>query len=167
MRAFGGKQVRWVRPEGMHLTLHFLGDIAREGTDRIDAVLAEEAAKVGPFRVRFRGLGAFPHFKRPRVFWVGLEAGEEIAALHRGIGRGIEPLGYRVEKRSFRPHLTLGRVRSLDGIDPLLRAMQHEEGQDFGEGEIREVVLFQSELGPGGARYTPLHQRSLGRARPG
>jgi len=152
----GGGGVRWVRPEAIHLTFHFLGDIDSGKVSELDAVMGEAAGKIPPFRIRVRGLGAFPHLKRPRVFWVGLDAGEEIHTLHHQLGQGLKRLRYRVESRAFRPHLTLARVRSFDGLGPLIREFTNGREREFGEGEIREVVLYRSELKPGGAEYTSL-----------
>lgn len=159
LKPAGGGAVRWVRPEGIHLTFHFLGDIDPGKISELDAVMEEAAGKISPFRVRFQGLGAFPQLKRPRVFWVGLEAGEEIHTLHHELGRGLKRLRYRVESREFRPHLTLARVRSFDGLGPLIREFTDGREREFGEGEIREVVLYRSELKPGGAEYSSLKTR--------
>ena len=162
LKKIENRSVRWVRPEGIHLTFHFLGDIEEAGIESLGQMISAAGSGFKPFPVRVRGLGAFPGLKRPRVFWAGLEAGEEIQQLHLELKQGLKELRYPVESRKFRPHLTLGRVRSPGGISELIQKIESLSESDLGEFEVREIVLFRSELKPGGAVYTPLQCQILG-----
>jgi len=106
------KSVKWVTPERIHLTLRFLGDTAVDKLDDVAKGLDTVAAASAPFTLHLDQLGCFPNERRPRVIWVGVRgATEEAAALKGAIDRMLAPLGWEPEKRSFHPHLTLGRVK--------------------------------------------------------
>ena len=155
-----GGDIRWVRPEGFHLTLKFLGDIQRDQVTAILAALQDALKGQSPLFVIAQGLGVFPHVKRPRVLWVGLQ-GEGLKELNDKIEQALIPLDFPPEDRDFTPHLTLGRVRSLRGWEKVLPAMQEKQAEWFGESRVNEVVLYRSDLGPDGAVYTPLGKIAL------
>jgi len=103
--------VAWARPENLHLTFKFLGDVACERLPPLVAALRPVAASVQPFTLRVAGVGAFPSLARPRVLWVGVAA-PVLPALAAAVERACRDQGFALEARAFRPHLTLGRVRS-------------------------------------------------------
>ena len=147
--------IRWVKPQGFHLTFRFLGNI--EST-RVAPILTalRAAARLHPqFRVRTQGLGAFPSLTRPRVLWARL-SGDGLQELHTKIEAALSSCGFPPEGRAFRPHITLGRVRSPRDWNPVLEGIKAYLQYDFGESPIDKVTLYQSDLGPGGAVYTPL-----------
>ncbi len=156
-----GGDVRWVRPEGFHLTLKFLGDIPNHKPPLVLAALQEALRGHPPLLVRAQGLGAFPTLKRPRVLWVGL-GGEGLEELRERVEQAMIPLDFPPEDRQFTPHLTLGRVRSLRGWEKVLAALKERQAEGFGESRIEEVVLYKSDLRPEGALYTPLGKVTLG-----
>ena len=147
--------MRWVCDEGLHCTLAFIGGVEVERLAAIDAALRAALAQRGPFSMRAIGVGAFPNTSRPRVVWVGLES-LELAQHAAAIGAALAPLGFEPEERAFRPHLTLGRVRSSPGARELGEALRRHSQDDFGVTKVEAVVLYRSQLGPGGSRYTPL-----------
>ncbi len=147
--------IRWTRIEGLHLTLKFLGDIARDQVEAIVAVLQDISQQRPPLRVVAQGLGAFPNLRRPRVLWVGLQ-GERISELSEAIETALLPLDFPPEEREFIPHLTLGRVRSPKGWEHVLPILKAHEQMCFGESLIDHITLYQSDLRPDGAIYTPL-----------
>jgi len=147
--------IRWTRTEGMHLTLKFLGDIAREQVEPILSALRNTLHNQPPLHVVARGLGAFPHLKRPKVLWAGL-SGEGLVGLQEKVESALIPLDFPPEERSFSPHLTLGRVRSLRGWEQVLAVVRKHEQVQFGESVIDHVTLYQSTLRPDGAVYSPL-----------
>ena len=115
LRSGIGDGVRWVRPEGVHLTLKFLGDIDADSVPAISDGLDRCAASAAPFDLFLEGVGVFPNARRPRVVWIGLGGAlEPLLALQHSIDRELEGLGFARERRPFTPHLTLGRVR--DGV---------------------------------------------------
>ena len=142
-------QARWVRPEGIHLTLKFLGEVAPERVEELCRCVAEALPRLAPWEVEARGLGAFPSLQRPRVVWVGVEdPSGRLFELQRRLERGLVPLGFPLE-RGFVPHLTLARVKgSARALPP--------RADGFGRLRVEEVVLFRSELRPEGARYSRL-----------
>jgi len=153
--------VRWTRIEGLHLTLKFLGDIARNQIEPILAALREALGEQPPLQVRAQGLGAFPNLRRPRVVWVGL-TGEGLKELSETVETALMPLDFPPGEREFMPHLTLGRVRSLRGWERVLAVVKEYEQTNFGESRVEQVTLYQSELRPDGAVYSPLGSIPLG-----
>jgi len=147
--------IRWTRIEGMHLTLKFLGDIAREQVEPILAALQTPLRDQQAFRVLARGLGTFPNLKRPKVLWAGLH-GDELAELQEKVESALVSLDFPPEDRGFTPHLTLGRVRSLRGWEHVLAIVRKHEHVQFGESIIDHITLYQSTLRPDGAVYSPL-----------
>jgi 2'-5' RNA ligase len=152
------KLLRWVRPEGIHLTLVFLGDIPVEQVDPIAEALTEACAGHSPFTVSVAGMGCFPNVRRPRVAWVGVEEPSgALARLQHDIEQALVPLGFRPEARAFSPHLTLGRVKgggrqALEALGAYVeRAKVH-----VGAMKVQAVHLIRSDLRPSGAVYTEL-----------
>lgn len=152
------KLLRWVRPEGIHLTLAFLGDIPVEQVDPIAAALAEACAGHAPLTVSIAGMGCFPNVRRPRVVWVGVEEPSgELAHLQHDIEQALVPLGFRPEARAFHPHLTLGRVKGGGGQAlAALGAYVERANVRIGEMKVQAVHLMRSDLRPSGAVYTEL-----------
>ncbi len=159
------RAVRWVRAEGIHLTLKFLGDVPAVRIERIAEELKEACRGFAPFGLRCVGLGCFPNARRPCVIWVGIE--EEtgsLARLQRTIEKQLAPLGYPPEKRPFNPHLTLGRARDRARSSELRRLGELIEAADVGlvsTMEAQAVRLIRSDLQPSGAIYTPLVEAPL------
>jgi len=147
----------------MHLTLKFLGEIQPRDLSDIDEVLRKIAASASPTRARLRGMGSFPHLQRPRVIWIGIEPDDDhLAALHSSLDEALQQIGFPCERRGFRPHLTLGRVRSSRGRGSLVEAIGSNAGVDLGHLQIDELTLFESDLRPQGAIYTALGRYRLG-----
>jgi len=152
-----GLKIRWVRKEGIHLTLKFLGDIDRDSVEKISEAMERATGAFSPFTLWAEGIGVFPNLKRPRVAWVGLSGEVEVlSALQRDLESQLSGLGFPKEKRPFKGHLTLGRVKGrLEGIK-LQEAV--EDLGDFRKESFaaQSLVLFQSELRPDGAVYSRL-----------
>ena len=157
-----GLKIRWVRKEGIHLTLKFLGDIDRDSVEKISEAMERATGSFSPFTLWAEGIGVFPNLRRPRVAWVGLSGDIEILrALQRDLESQLSGLGFPKEKRPFKGHLTLGRVKGrLDGIK-LQEAL--EDLGDFRTESFtaQSLVLFQSELRPDGAVYSRLAEAPL------
>jgi RNA 2',3'-cyclic 3'-phosphodiesterase len=153
-----GSNVRWVKPEQLHLTLKFLGDVDLRDIPEVCAAVSRATSTVPPFTMRIAGAGAFPNLHRPRTVWLGADEGVgEMGILHQRIESALAELGFRGEHRQFRPHLTIGRVRNADqGIDALADALS--ENRDFVAGllDVDEVVTFSSERERSGPIHEPL-----------
>lgn len=159
--------LRWVRPESLHVTLKFIGERSEVEMVEIERTLEEIAAKAITLNVR--GYGFFPGARRPRVFWVGIEATPELALLAAGVDEKVAELAIPKEKQAFSPHLTLAREaggsasprkqnnetpsRSFQRLQQKLAALPRPE---FGTMTAREFFLYRSLLSPGGSRYTKL-----------
>jgi 2'-5' RNA ligase len=158
--------VRWVRTDGIHLTLKFLGDTPADQVDAIAAALAGAAAGVAPFVVQAEDLGCFPNLRRPRVVWVGLsEPTGALQALRDEVEARVAPLGYPTERRPFSPHLTLGRVHrraSTSEVRQVGEVVRSTQLGRVGQLPATHVHLIKSDLRPTGAVYTPLAQIPLG-----
>ena len=152
-----GADVKWVRPEGIHLTLKFLGSISPEETEKISQAIAPIVAHWAPFFLRIRGLGCFPSARNPRIIWLGIDQGvEAVLALQKAIENGASAEGFAPEDRPFKAHLTLGRVRSPKGRAALNECLDPHKDVEIGVFRADQVYLFKSELRPSGAVYTKL-----------
>jgi RNA 2',3'-cyclic 3'-phosphodiesterase len=158
---------RWVRPDSLHVTLKFIGEQPDPAVEQIKQELGTIEASAA--EISFRGYGFFPTAKSPRVFWIGIEAGAELAALAAVIDDKMAPLGIPKEDRVFSPHLTLARGagrsgsprwRKGDGPNPIFHHLQQKlsvlTSPEFGTMTPREFFLYQSQLSPKGSKYTKL-----------
>jgi 2'-5' RNA ligase len=155
--------VRWVRPEGIHLTLKFLGEVPADKIDAIAEAMQGACAPHPPFAVAIAGMGCFPNPRRPRVVWVGVdEPSGTLARLQRDVERAMKPLGFPPEGRKYSPHLTLGRVKgrapaALQALGEYVsRAQVH-----LGEMGVSSIHLIRSDLQPSGAVYSELASAPL------
>ncbi|MEJ5358514.1 MAG: RNA 2',3'-cyclic phosphodiesterase [Desulfobacterales bacterium] len=145
---------RWVRPEGIHLTLKFLGELAAPRLAAAAEALREAAAGTAAFGLRAGGVGVFPDLRRPRVLWVGVE--DESGCLEplvRRLEAAFARRGFPPEGRPFRAHLTLGRFREPDAGGTIAQALGRFRDFALGEVPAEAMVLYRSELLPEGARY--------------
>jgi RNA 2',3'-cyclic 3'-phosphodiesterase len=165
-------EARWLRPESMHVTLKFIGEKSSEAVEEIKPSLG--AIRAGVIEISFRGYGFFPTSKAPRVFWIGMVAGPELAALAKAVDEATAALGVPKEEHEFSPHLTLARRsgsgapgwRKGDGANPVFQRLQEKLAAmpplDFATMTAREFFLYQSQLMRGGARYTKIAGFRLG-----
>jgi RNA 2',3'-cyclic 3'-phosphodiesterase len=155
--------IRWVKPDNIHLTIVFLGDV-REGD--ICAIVREiEQVCYGfhPFDLHLKGTGLFPDRRRPRVLWAGYDGDiERMASLRDVLHERLIPFEIKSEKRQFKPHLTLGRFRNPGKgntqIDEILNLHGNLSSPSF---QVSELILFKSELRPQGPEYTRLESWPL------
>jgi RNA 2',3'-cyclic 3'-phosphodiesterase len=160
LRDASRSSLKWVRPEHMHLTLVFLGEVADAQVQDVVAAVGEPIDRA-PFAVAFGGIGVFPPRGRPNVLWIGVTDGREaIDAVQRALQARVEHLGLAVERRPFHPHLTLARWRDSRERD---RTHVAEAAVDRTTARIRvdHATLYHSRLGPQGATYTELARGTL------
>ena len=154
-----GADVRWTRIPSIHLTVKFLGQVEAGRVEEIRRTLEPVARACPELDLRPAGAGVFPGPRNPRVVWIGLRGDlEGLAGLAREVDQALTGLGFPAEKRPFRPHLTLGRVRSgrnKAGLIEGILGLADFKGPEF---RARELILFRSELKPSGAVYTPLER---------
>ena len=155
--------VRWVSPGRIHLTLKFFGNIEESKIDSIAAAIQGPVSAAKPFHLNVRGTGAFPNLRNPRVIWIGLVDEEgRLAALQKEVESSLEKVGFEPEDRPFRPHLTLGRVKSNRGKEELTKCVEKYREEECGTFQVEKIVLFKSDLTPAGPIYTPLREVRLG-----
>ena len=159
--AWAGADVRWVRPDRMHLTLVFLGNVAMERLAALEEAVGGACAGGREMTLRLSGVGRFPPRGRPRVVWAGIEEPTgALPALQERLAEATAPFAEKVENRPYRAHLTLGRVRggSARALAEAAAARAAAAGPAF---EAREVLLLKSQLSPRGPTYTPLARLPL------
>jgi len=154
-------RARWVRPQGMHLTLKFLGDVPADRIPRAADALQLAAGGHAAFSLTAAGIGVFPALRRPRVIWAGFSGGTgPLAGLQAGVEENLAAAGFPREDRPFRAHLTIGRC-SEAAPAVMGEAVKSFAGECFGGFDVSEIVLFQSDLKPDGAVYTALARAKL------
>jgi 2'-5' RNA ligase len=152
--------VKWVAPEGIHLTLKFLGDTPASRLGEIGAALTAACGGFAPFEFSVEGRGCFPNSRRPRVVWVAVrDKGRTLAPLQAAVEKHVAPLGWPTEERAFSPHLTLGRVSR--GAKPAEEAavgqmVENSVVEQIGAQRVTAVSLIKSDLQPTGAVYATL-----------
>ena len=163
---------RWAKPESLHVTLKFIGEQPESAVEQIKQTLS--TIQAAACEIHFRGYGFFPTAKSARVFWIGMEAAPQLAALAATIDEKIATLGIPKEDRAFSPHLTLARGaggsgsphrnpkdapnRTFQRLQEKLSALSTPE---FGTIEPRQFFLYQSQLSPKGSKYTKLEAFDL------
>ena len=163
-----GEDIRWVRPENVHLTLQFLGAVPDERVAAVEEALRTAAAGARPLALAVRGAGGFPNARRPRVLWAGLDGDlAALAALVAAVGARLAKLGFPPEDRPFSPHLTLGRARESRGAPGLAGALAGVAQTEPAPWRATELVLFESHLSPRGPRYEAIARVALGAPAPG
>lgn len=158
-----GARLRWVRPQHLHFTLRFLGEIPSAQVARAVVATRDAVRTARPFTVHIAGLGAFPSLHRPQVVWVGTGAGgEALVALARSVDEALARERFPPDSRPFRPHLTLGRARDERNWGNVVRALERFRDASLGEERVEAVTVMESRLTPDGPIYTPYEQVRLG-----
>jgi 2'-5' RNA ligase len=147
-------RVSWARPDGIHLTLAFLGDVPTAQINGMAQALGEIASQHGVIGLGTTQTGAFPSWNRPRVIWWGVDGGEELLKLQRDTTECLKQLGFELEDR-FHPHLTIARIKSLERGDRLVNAAQTQTFEPV-HWTAKDLLLMSSALKPGGAEYKVL-----------
>jgi 2'-5' RNA ligase len=153
-------EARWARPEGLHVTLKFVGE-ANDARVR-EMTTALSVVKAAPFQISFQDVGFFPNPKSPRVFWIGVQGGQALSQLAATVDATLAKLGLPREDKAYRPHLTLARAGSTGSLKQLLPLLTPESPPQFGTMAAQEFWLYQSEPQRGGSRYTKLERFGLG-----
>ncbi len=162
LKTLSSKNISWVREQGMHLTLKFLGDIEESQVSAIKSLISSISNKYPRFPLTVKGTGYFPaNTKFLRVLWAGVEEQPVLTSLQRELETELEKLGFAKEKRAFHPHLTLGRVRAPSNLIDILKMLENNRTADFGQMTVRKITFFESRLKPTGAEYAALAEDEL------
>ncbi len=150
--------VSWINPDNIHLTLQFLGNVDEAQIVDIETQLRESVTVVKPFQLQVGYAGAFPNLRYPNVIWIGVSDDEEdsLKTLQEEIDSRLSRLGFQQEEGLFKPHLTIGRVRSQKNKSNLLRAIEAIVNIWVGEIVVDAIYVIKSELKSTGAEYTDL-----------
>ncbi len=155
--------IRWVRPENYHITLAFIGDIQSRDVERLHRLAlpvveryTEALAGNRAYQLLISRVEWFPGPLKPRLLVAGVNESEPLQQLQRALSRALRSEGFRLEKKAFRPHITLARCKALAAPPDLAEVKVHIET------EMDELVLFNSVLSSAGPRYSPLFVEALG-----
>ncbi len=149
--------IKWVRPQNMHLTLIFFGNIGLKDVDRINDTILDSVSSMRPFYIKLKSIGVFPNPSRPRVLWIGVDDGyKDLESLYNNIIGPLKGIGFKPENRDFHPHLTLGRFKSNRMENIINNYLEKYKDFEFGEKFVDRIALFKSELRSSGAVYTKL-----------
>jgi 2'-5' RNA ligase len=157
-----GADAGWARPEGIHLTLKFLGEVSEAKIDAIRNALAQAAGATSKFRLEIAGAGAFPNSKNPRVVWLGVSGDiDKLQALWSSVEDSMAAMGFDREERAFSPHLTLARIKYLQPRYSWQKAMDSINDIRLASFEVDHISLMKSELKPSGAVYAEIARVDL------
>ena len=153
--------IRWVAPRSLHLTFKFLGDVEADKIQRVLGHARNTAERFAPFSLSFSGFGVFPDLRRPRVIWVGLETGrEELIAVQKAVEDALASDGFPRDDKAFKPHLTVGRVRTKKPILDLGKTLNTTAVRSDPQ-QVDHIAVYKSDLTPEGPIYTVLGRYEL------
>jgi RNA 2',3'-cyclic 3'-phosphodiesterase len=157
------RSATWVAPECIHITMKFLGEQTADAAGSVRDALAPIARRFQPLRLHVSGIGAFPHLRAPRIFWMGIGTDPKLELLHHDLEVACQALGHDVEGRAFRPHVTLGRVKRDVSSEQVAQLARLAASVRYAAAiEANSVDIMQSELSSHGPRYTVLAAVPLG-----
>ena len=145
--------IKWVDPANIHITLAFLGDTKEEKIKVATMMLRQVCKGFGQFNFTLSGTGLFKSFRDPRVIWAGIENSKELVELNSLILKGLRESGFNIEDRPFRPHITIGRIKSIKDSDLLRKTLDRYKDVTFQSVPVSEIILFESILKPSGPVY--------------
>jgi RNA 2',3'-cyclic 3'-phosphodiesterase len=150
-------EATWVREAGFHVTLKFLGEVEPTQIPPIVACMIDTAHCYPPFELTLIGVGVFPHESRPRVLWVGIQDETGVLAqLQHALEERLTPIGYGAEDRPFTAHLTLARVKYVPRRGEFIACVYRHREVTLGHLQVDHLELLESQLHPGGARYSTI-----------
>ena len=152
----GNESIKWVDPGNIHLTLSFLGDTEEKKIKIISAVLKGKCAGFGEYDFVLKGTGVFKNYRDPRIIWVGIRSSEKLIKLNDIIMNGLIDAEFKTEDRPFKPHLTLGRIKSIKDINNLKIVLEEFQDTEIQNVHVKEVILYESILMQTGSLYKAL-----------
>jgi 2'-5' RNA ligase len=157
-----GAEANWTRPEGIHLTLKFLGEVPEGSVSDVTAALVQAANGRGRFHLKVAGTGVFPNEKSPRVVWIGISGElDKLRGLQIRVEEQMVRLGFQPEDRRFTPHLTLGRIKHFPSRGSWMHALEGVKDIDLPGFDATAISLMKSELKQTGAVYTEIGRAEL------
>ena len=155
--------IRWVKPVNMHLTIKFLGDVDPSDIEAVGRLLSDTAANHPIFDLAPRGVGLFPNIRRPSIIWTGIAGQTDVlGSIHKSVNSGLTDIGFEADKRPYRGHLTLGRIKTHMDQSRLVTALRVNQEFASEAFSVERLVMFKSERHPNGPVYTKLYEVPLG-----
>jgi len=160
--SLSGGKIKWIEPDILHITLFFLGDTDEKLIPVISEKLKRLSLEFTPSELELEGVGIFKNYRDPRIIWIGIRENMDISKLKSRIDDELSELGFEVEKREFRPHLTIGRIKWIKDILVLEEMVKLYKNQEIQRAGINEIIFYESILRPGGPEYIPIINIPLG-----
>ena len=159
---FKNLRVGWVKDEKLHLTLKFLGDIEDEKLLSLENAVRQVSQDISNFKLKISEIGVFPNPRKPRILWLGIEdAGNNLSKAKKSLEEKCSKFGINKEKRNFKPHLTIARIRQSQKSKKLVKTHLQNKFEPV-EFEVSEIVIYESKLLPTGSVYSVLAEYKLG-----
>ncbi|MCK4920758.1 MAG: RNA 2',3'-cyclic phosphodiesterase [Bacteroidales bacterium] len=152
------EKIRWIRRDNLHLTIRFLGETENNKLPLITEKLKELALQTRSFPLSIKGLGVFRSFSYPKVLWAGVKNSIPLIELNNKVDKALNSIDYQFTSDNYRPHLTLGRMRSIQNRNEFREVVTSNEGQLFLKQDVESVVLFESILKNDGPEYFPVSE---------
>jgi 2'-5' RNA ligase len=154
--------VSWIKPEGAHLTIKFLGEIGRDVVDGLACALEPVMAKVKPFKLKIEDVGVFPNLSKPRVLWLGVKEEKNLKQIHLKVDEEARKVGINKEEKNYHPHITIARIKSDEPPQRLKEFLKEFKGKTFWtDVDVKSIVIYKSILRPDGAEYEKLYEIPL------
>lgn len=150
------ERIKWTEIDNFHVTLAFLGPTGEDKIKAINKMLKSSCEGSGDFEIVLKGAGVFKNFNDPRIIWTDIEPSEKLNHLYESVKCGLKDTGISLEELNFRPHLTLGRIKSIKDIDVLKSLIAGYNNLELQRQEVMEVILYESLLFHSGPIYKPL-----------
>ena len=155
------ERIKWTDPENIHITLLFLGDTEEAKIGEITTILKERCSGTGEFELIIKGLGVFKNLNDPTVIWTGIVPSKKLDQLNESIVNGVRNIGIKVDIRPFKPHITLGRIKSLKSKPVLKRFLEDYQEKEIQKIAVKEIILYESKLFQTGPKYNAIGVFSL------
>jgi 2'-5' RNA ligase len=160
-RDFPDARASWARPEGLHITLKFIGEVEASRVEALSHAAGAAVSGFSQFGLSIEESGTFPPRGAARVLWLGVkDASGQLSRLQLRLEHECEAVGFHAEPRAFKPHLTVARLRTPKDSHALSEAHRHTTFGPY-HFQVSELLVIRSELGPGGSRYTPFSRHSF------
>jgi RNA 2',3'-cyclic 3'-phosphodiesterase len=155
------EMIKWTETKNFHLTLSFLGDTEEDKIKAVGKMLNGVCEGPGDFDITIRGAGVFKNLKDPRIIWTGIEPSEMLNKLYESVYLGLKETGITIEDRTFKPHLTLARIKNIKNIDTLKSLIDKYMNTELQKQPVNEVIIYESLLFQSGPVYKPLRKFTL------
>jgi 2'-5' RNA ligase len=154
--------VSWIKPEGAHLTIKFLGEIGMDVVDGLACALEPVMEKVKPFKMKIEDAGVFPNPSKPRVLWLGVKEEKNLKQIHLKVDEEARKVGISKEEKNYHPHITIARIKSDEPSHKLKEFLKEFKGKTlWSDVEVKSIVIYKSILRSDGAEYEKLYEIPL------